>query len=327
MQLFLGNLANTLKDAKDKNKEYNKEIKKLNLSIDHARYMQSELLKIKDINNDTYLNDIEAVMAALSESELSEEIELFIQNYFNIKRSFDNKCQNYDPITDGIDGINKTGLDLFTSYFDFILDDVTTDTGEVVEKKYDTSILDNSQGIQELYESSKNEIIMEYTYQTGKIKYYDEIFQTILGKWVLIRYKDLTGKDLYEEEYPNKAADLLTLTSLLISFYTFIQEEQENIIKYIEDYSNDITTINSKIEKVLTNITKVLIVIGSIIKEDLYYNNSESAAKRLIYRSHTYYDRINSILQEIIDRNNLNVELQHVTQSDTYYNTITQTQN
>ena len=321
MQLFLGKLAEILKDAKDKNKEYNKELKKLELSVEHAEYMQAELLRIQKINNVTYLDDIEAVMTALSESDLSEEIELFIQNYYCIKDNFNLKVENYKPSISGTDGIKVDGAELFRSYFSFILDESNSYTGEHIELA-DTSILDNSTGVQELVNSSQNDILMEYNYQTGKVKYYDDTFQAILGKWTLIRYKDLTGKDLYDDQNPEKAGDLLTLTSLLISFYTFIQDEKENIIKYIEEYGVTISDIGDKISKVQAKIVNVLIVIGSIIKADLYYTTSEWKAKRIIYRSYKFYSQINSVLQNIIDKNHLNVQLKHITEGDTYYNTV-----
>ena len=321
MQLFLGKLAEILKDAKDKNKEYNKELKKLELSVEHAEYMQAELLRIQKINNVTYLDDIEAVMAALSESDLSEEIELFIQNYYCIKNNFNLKVENYNPSISGTDGIKVDGAELFRSYFNFMLDEINSYTGEPI-KLADTSILDNSTGVQELVSSTENDILMEYNYQTGKVKYYDDAFQAILGKWTLVRYKDLTGKDLYDDQNPEKAGDLLTLTSLLISFYTFIQEEKENIIKYINEYGTTISEIGDKISKVQAKIVNVLIVIGSIIKADLYYTNSEWKAKRIIYRSYKFYSQINSVLQNIIDKNKLDVQLKHITEGDTYYNTV-----
>ena len=309
MQLFFGKLAKILKESKDEQKTLNREVNKLELSKDHNQQMFEELTRISKTDNDFYLEDIEAVLKALSDQDLSDEIELLIQNYIKIKEYFIQQINNYNIADGNLDPIQIRAEELFISdYTSYIgtLDDYTSYIGP--NERFDNII--NSVDIQTILGDDKNIVLLEYNPKTGKSEIDDAAFNYIIGKWVNARYNDSHEENLYTDK--EKAKDIGTLTTLLISFYTFIQEEKDNFIEYIKDYKLSIDSITEEIKKVSDRILSLWVVIGSIIKEeDLYYTNSETQAKRLIYKSYKYYEQINDILQEIVDRYNLNIEFKH----------------
>ena len=308
MQLYFGKLAKILKETKDEQKNLNKEVNKLELSKDHNQQMFEELTRISKTDNDFYLEDIEAVLKALSDQDLSDEIELLIQNYIKIKEYFTQRINNYNIADRNLDPIQIRAEELFISDFTYSLDDDISYIGQ--DEKFDITKITNSVDIQTILGDDKDIVLLEYNPKTGKSEIDDTSFNYIIGKWVNARYNDTHEENLYTDK--EKAKDIGTLTTLLISFYTFIQEEKDNFIEYIKDYKLSIDSITEEIKKVNDRILSLWVVIGSIIKEeDLYYTNSETQAKRLIYKSYNYYKQINDTLQEIVDRHNLNIEFKH----------------